>query len=86
MEGETKTARIDQKLTNFFISLFFSPKIRIKGNQKHQFLKGDSINFFGSSVDHFSNRPKYVSSQVSQENNYWSFFRKNGALKVLTQH
>ena len=43
MEGETKTARIDQKLTNFFISLFFSPKFRIKGNQKHQFLKGDSI-------------------------------------------
>ena len=45
MESETKTVRIDQKST-FFISLFFSKKFKIKGNQKQQFLKGYSIKNF----------------------------------------
>ena len=41
MEGETKTARIDQKLTFFNFFAFFS-----KNSGYKEFLKGDRINFF----------------------------------------
>ena len=58
-----KAKQKQQELTKnqlFFISLFFSQKFRIKGNQKHKFLKGDSIKRFWVKCWYFSNRPSGV--------------------------
>ena len=46
MEGETKTARIDQKSKFFYFFVFFYHRFRVWGNLKHQFLKEDCIKMF----------------------------------------
>ena len=58
MEVKIKTARIDQKSTFFyFFVFFFSKNSRCRETKNIKFWKETA--FFGSSVDHFSNKPCY---------------------------
>ena len=63
MEGEIKTARIEQKST-FFISLIFFLNSGYKETKNTNFWKGIAWKFFWSSVDNFSNKLKTAFKKI----------------------
>ena len=79
MEGETKTARIDQKSTLFYF-LFFLQKIQdIRESKTSIFERGSHKNVLSQGVDHFSNKP----CQEYQATKSLKFFRAKPSLRVL---